>query len=160
MSTDNELRNHVINLLEGGHAYVRLDSALENFPFDKTGVKPEAFDHSAWQLLEHIRIAQWDIVEFTVNANHVSPKWPEDYWPKEDAPASEKDWLMSVEAVKKDLQKMQGLVHNTATDLFAKIPHGTGQTVLREALLVADHNAYHLGQLVMLRKVLGIWPPE
>lgn len=158
MPNDKNLRNHVINLLQGGHAYATFDTIVKNFPFEMTGKKPKGFDHSAWQLLEHIRIAQWDIVEFSLTADHISPKWPEEYWPKESTPASEKNWQNSVKAIKTDLKKMQDLVANPKTDLFAKIPHGTGQTILREALLIVDHNAYHLGQIVMLRKILGIWP--
>lgn len=158
MPEDKNLREHVLNLLKGGHAYATFDTIVKNFPFEMMGKKPEGFDHSAWQLLEHIRIAQWDIVEFSLSADHISPKWPEEYWPKESAPDSEKDWQQSVETIKSDLKKMQDLVANPKTDLFAKIPHGTGQTILREALLIVDHNSYHLGQIVMLRKILGIWP--
>lgn len=160
MSTDKDLRNHLLNLLQGGHAFVPFETAVENFPFEMTGTKPAGFDHSAWKLLEHIRITQWDIVEFSVSADHVSPKWPEEHWPKEDAPASVKDWRNSVESIKRDLRKMEAIVSDPATDLFAKIPHGTGQTILREALLIAEHNAYHIGQLLMLRKILGIWHPK
>lgn len=157
MSNDKMLRDHLIRLLEGGHAYAAFDTAVKDFPFAKTGMKPDGFDHSAWQLLEHIRIAQWDIVEFSISAEHVSPPWPEGYWPKEDAPANEAAWQNCLESIRKDLKRMMDLVADPSTDLFAKIAHGTGQTILREALLVADHNAYHLGQLVMLRKILGIW---
>lgn len=160
MKDDSKLRKHLAKLLQGGHAYVAYDTAVKNFPFEKTGTKPDGFDHSAWQILEHIRIAQGDIVEFTINADHVSPEWPEGYWPKNDAPETESQWQECIENFKKDLQVMINLVEDASTDLFSKIPHGTGQTVLREALLVADHNAYHLGQLVMLRKILGIWPPK
>jgi hypothetical protein len=160
MTDDKKLREHLVSLLQGGHAFVTFDAAVKNFPFERTGEKPQGFDHSGWQLLEHIRIAQWDIVEFSISADHVSPKWPDDYWPKEDAPASEKNWQNGVEAIKKDLQKMQDLVKSPSTDLLENIPHGTGQTILREALLIAEHNAYHLGQLVMVRKMLGIWPPK
>lgn len=160
MANDKNLRDHLVKLLQGGHAYATFDTAVKDFPFNMIGKKPSGFDHSAWKLLEHIRITQWDIVEFSISADHVSPQWPEGYWPKEDAPTGQKDWQNSVEGIKSDLQKMQNIVTNTSTDLFAKIPHGTGQTVLREALLIAEHNAYHLGQLVMLRKMFGIWPPK
>ena len=108
-------------------------------------------------MLEHLRLAQWDILDFSVNAKYQAPKWPDDYWPKEKAPADEKAWGKSVRAFKKDLTAMVALVEDEKTDLFAKIPHGDGQTILREALLVADHNAYHIGQLVLMRKMLGAW---
>jgi len=160
MTNYRDLRDHLIKLLQGGQAFAPFETAVENFPFEMRGTRAPGFDHSAWQLLEHIRIAQWDIVEFSLNRKHASPEWPEGYWPKDDAPASEKDWQSSIKAIKKDLEKMRDVVTSPTTDLFAKIPHGTGQTILREALLIAEHNAYHLGQLVMLRKILGIWPPR
>jgi hypothetical protein len=108
-------------------------------------------------LLEHMRLAQWDIVEFSRSAKHVSPEWPEGYWPKTDKPPSEAAWKKSVASVKTDRETMIKLVADPKTDLYAKIPHGTGQNILREALLVADHNAYHLGQLVLLQRLLGVW---
>lgn len=109
-------------------------------------------------LLEHIRIAQWDILEFSRNPKHVSPKWPEGYWPGEDAPPSATAWNASIKKCQRDVKVMEDLVRNPKTDLFAKIPWGDGQTILREALLIADHNAYHVAQLVDLRRLLGAWP--
>jgi hypothetical protein len=114
--------------------------------------------YSAWEILEHMRIAQRDILEFSRNPKHVSPAWPAGYWPRSKAPLSARAWAQSIKAFKADLRAMVKLVENPRTDLFARIPHGDGQTVLREALLVADHNAYHLGQLVLLRKLLKAWP--
>lgn len=160
MNNNKDLRDHLVNLLQGEHAHVSFETAIKNFPFEKAGIKPDGFVHSAWQILEHIRIAQWDIVEFSVNPDHVSPDWPEEHWPKNDVPGSETEWQECIDNVRKDLKSMIELVKDPATDLFVKIPHGTDQTILREALLVADHNAYHLGQLVMVRKALDIWPPE
>lgn len=107
-----------------------------------------------------MRIAQWDIVEFCRNAEHISPPWPEGYWPESDGPPDAKAWGRSIEAFRKDLTAMQDLVADRAVDLFASIPHGQGQTILREALLLADHNAYHLGQLIVVRRALGTWPAE
>jgi hypothetical protein len=120
----------------------------------------EGLPHTGWQLLEHVRIAQWDILEFSRDAKHVSPGFPEGYWPKTPVPADGSAWDKSIEAFQRDLQEMIKLVKNPKVDLFAKIPHGEGQTVLREALLVADHNSYHLGQLVDLRRALGTWPEQ
>ena len=114
--------------------------------------------HSPWRLLEHLRIAQWDILEFSRNPSHVSPPWPVGYWPNGDAPPDALAWDRAVDAFRADLAAMCELVNDSATDLFAPLPHGDGQTVLREALLVADHNAYHLGQLVVVRRLLGCWP--
>jgi len=113
--------------------------------------------HSLWELLEHLRIAQWDILEFSRNAKHLSPDWPAGYWPGSAEPPSSKAWEKSLKLFARDLALMKKLVANRKTDLFARIPHGTGQTILREALLVADHNAYHLGQAVYVRRLLGAW---
>jgi hypothetical protein len=154
MKTIDPLRQHVINLLTKAEAHVDLESSLKNFPRELRGHKPEGAPHTPWQLLEHIRIAQWDILEFSRTAKHKSPKWPEEYWPKTEAPPSDKAWDASVKQTLADLKAMCDLVRDPKNDLFAKIPHGDGQTLLREALLVADHNAYHLGQLVMARRSL------
>jgi len=155
---DPALREHLVYLLAGGGAHVHFDEALARFPASRCGVKPSGAPYSAWQLLEHMRLAQWDILEFSRNAAHVSPEWPAGYWPQSSAPPTARAWSQSVRAFRADLEAMIALVKNRSTDLFARIPHGDGQTVLREALLVADHNAYHLGQLVLLRKLLKSWP--
>jgi hypothetical protein len=157
MTEDKALRRHVLELLRGGHAHADLDSALADFPPKLRGKKPKGAEHTAWQLLEHIRIAQRDILEFSRNAKHVSPKWPEGYWPETEALPSAAAWNTSIRKVRADQKAMEKLVASKKTDLFAPIPHGTGQTLLREALLLADHNAYHIGQLVLLRRLLGAW---
>jgi len=146
------LREHIINLLTKAEAHVDAKSELEGFPVGLRGRKPQGAPHTPWQLLEHMRIAQWDILRFSVDANHVSPKWPDEYWPKNDVPPGDKAWDESVRKFLADLEEMCDLVNDPKRDLFARIPHGTGQTLLREALLIADHNAYHLGQIVMVRK--------
>lgn len=151
------LREHLLYLLRGGGAHADFDTAVARFPAALRGVKPPGLPHSAWSLLEHMRIAQWDILEFSRTAAHVSPKFPDGLWPASSAPPSARAWAASVRAFRADLQSMTALVANPATDLLARIPYGEGQTVLREALLVADHNAYHLGQLVLIRKALGCW---
>jgi len=151
------VREQIINLLKGGQAHLTLDDTLKGFPEKLRGVKPPGAPHSAWQLLEHLRIAQLDILEFSRDAKHVSPKWPEGYWPTNDKPPTDAQWKRCVSAIKKDLQAMQRLVEDPRTDLYSKIPHGTGQNILREALLIADHNAYHLGQLLLVRRLLGAW---
>ena len=151
------VREQIINLLKGGQAHLTLDDTLKGFPEKLRGVKPPGAPHSAWQLLEHLRIAQLDILEFSRDAKHVSPKWPEGYWPTSDKPPTDAQWKKCVSAIKKDLQAMQRLVEDPRTDLYSKIPHGTGQNILREALLIADHNAYHLGQLLLVRRLLGAW---
>jgi DinB family protein len=155
-SLDQPLRDQLLDLLNGGQAHATFDSAMGDWPVQLAGVKVANFPHTAWMLLEHMRIGQWDILEFSRNPKHVSPKWPEEYWPGSEAPPDEKAWKASMAAFKKNLRSMEQLVANRKTDLNAHIPWGDGQTILREALLLADHNAYHLGQLVMLRKCIGI----
>ncbi len=155
-SLDQSLREHLLYLLKSGGAHASFDDAMGDWPVQLAGVKVANFPHTAWMLLEHMRLAQWDILEFSRNSMHVSPKWPEGYWPASEAPPNEKVWPASMAAFRKDLQAMERLVSDRKVDLYARIPWGDGQTVLREALLVADHNAYHLGQLVMLRKSIGI----
>lgn len=157
MSDDKALRQHLLDLLRGGGAHLNFDAAIAGLPAKLRGARPAGLPFTVWRLLEHMRIAQWDIVEFSRNPKYSPPEFPEDYWPKTDAPPSDLAWEKSVKAFRKDLKGMQELVVNPKTDLFARIPHGTGQTILREALLVADHNAYHLGQIVMLRRLLGAW---
>lgn len=151
------LREHVLYLLGGGGAHLDIEKALGDFPAPLRGVKPSGLPYSAWQLLEHLRIAQWDILEFSRNPKHVSPEWPRGYWPEGDAPPDDAAWERSLASLRGDLKAMEKLVENPSTDLYAKIRHGEAQTVLREALLVADHNAYHLGQIVALRRLLGAW---
>ena len=151
------LRQHLVELLTGGHAHAAFEDAIEGLPANLRGVKPANFPHSGWMILEHLRIAQWDILEFSRNKQHESPKWPEGYWPRTEGPPTESAWTRSVEQFQADLKAMQDLVTNPKTDLFAKIPWSDGQTILREALLVADHNAYHIAQLVDVRRLLGAW---
>jgi hypothetical protein len=152
-----QLREHLTYLLDGGGAHVKFDDAVKDIPEALRGVKPNGFPHSAWMLLEHLRLAQWDILEFSRNVKYKSPKWPDDYWPENAEPTSAAAWTKSIQQFRKDLKTMQALVVNPKTDLYARIPWGDGQTVLREALLLADHNAYHLGQLVNVRRLLGLW---
>jgi hypothetical protein len=154
MKKADPISQHISNLLTKAEAHIDLREALKDFPKDLRGSKPESGPHTPWQLLEHIRIAQWDILEFSRSAKHKSPKWPEEYWPETEAPLNDKAWDKSVKQVLADLEAMRELVADPKRDLTAKIPHGNGQTLLREALLVADHNAYHLGQLVMVRRIL------
>jgi hypothetical protein len=160
MTHDEKLRGHLAELLTHSHAHADLLGVLEDVPEAARGRKPAAAPYTPWQLLEHIRIAQWDILEFSRSPAHVSPDWPDGYWPPAAAPPSADAWGTSVARIRADLEALVALVRDPATDLFARIPHGEGQTVLREALLTADHNAYHLGQLVLLLRQLGAWPAE
>ena len=154
---DPALREHLLELLRGGSAHLDFEKAIGGLRPDLRGVRPPGASHSVWELVEHLRICQWDILEFSRSADHVSPKWPEGTWPPNPAPPDEEAWERSLASFRSDLQAMQHLVADPSVDLYARIPWGDGQTVLREALLVADHNAYHLGQIVLVRKLLGDW---
>ena len=157
---DHSLRQHLLELLRGGNAHVQFDAVIAKLPAKLRGVKPKGLDFTAWRLLEHMRLAQRDILEFSRNPKHTSPEFPAGYWPQGDAPPNDAAWKKSVAGFRADLKAMQRLVEDAAIDLFARIPHGDGQTILREAMLVADHNAYHLGQLVILRRLLGAWQDQ
>jgi hypothetical protein len=154
------LREHIIELLKGGGAHTTFEEATTGIPAGLRGQKPAGLPHSPWMLLEHLRIAQWDILEFSRNRKHVSPDWPKGCWPRSEAPPSSAAWNASVGKFRRDLKTMQDLVANPKTDLFARIPWGESQTILREALLVADHNAYHVAQLIDVRRQLGAWPKK
>ncbi len=151
------LREHLRDLLLGGNAHLDFDSAVGDLPVELRGARPPGVPHTPWRLVEHLRIAQRDILEFSRNSAHVSPEFPAGYWPEGDAPPDDLAWDRTLAQFRVDLQAMVDLVADPSVDLFAPIPHGDGQTVLREAILVADHNAYHLGQLVVVRRALGAW---
>lgn len=153
---DTALRDAIGKILNQSEAHVDWKEALEEVPVKIRGVRPPGSPHSLWELLEHARIAQWDILEFSRDPKHVSPDFPSGYWPESGAPPSEAAWNKSVKDFLHDMESMRK-VFAEANDLLAPIPHGSGQTVLREALLAADHNAYHLGQFVLVRRMLGDW---
>lgn len=155
MSSDKALRDHLQNYIDWDNAHIKFDDAVKDFPPALRGKRPEGGPHSAWELLEHLRLAQWDILEFTRDANHTSPKFPEGYWPTTEAPPTDTAWDESTAAYRADLRSFSAFTADESIDLFARIPHGDGQTVLRQILLTADHNAYHLGQLMMVRRILG-----
>lgn len=142
-------------LLNGGGAHVNLNDVTKDIPFNLLGERPYGLPYSIWQLVEHIRIAQWDMLEFSKNGLHESPKWPDEYWPTEPAPETEDQWKASLESINKDIKEFIELI--SQSDLYEPIPHGSGQNILREAFQIADHNAYHVAELVVLRRLLGIW---
>jgi hypothetical protein len=157
MANDKALREHLVQLLEGGNAHADFKTVMKGFPVALHGKTPKGAEHSPWQLLEHLRIAQFDILDFSRNPKYKAMKWPDEYWPATATPPDAKAWDKSMRAFGRDLRAMCALVSDEKTDLFAKIPHGDRQTILHEALLVADHNAYHLGQMLLLRRLLGAW---
>jgi hypothetical protein len=154
---EKSLREHLVNVLSGHGAHIDWKATFAGVPPKMRGARPHGLPYSLWELLEHMRIAQSDILEFSRDAEHVSPEWPAGYWPATQAPPNTQAWDKSLKSFEKDLAAMKKLVNSPKTHLFAKIPHGTGQTVLREAILVADHNSYHLGQALAVRRILGIW---
>ncbi len=154
MTQDQQLRDHLLYVLRGNGAHISFADLTADFPLDRINEKVPGVPYTAWQLLEHLRIAQWDILEFSRNADHVSPDFPGGYWPAAGMLASPYEWRQSIESFNAKLHELIEFVNDPALDLFARIDHGTGQTLLREALLVADHNAYHLGALALLKRVL------
>ena len=154
--TAERIRDHLVNMIGGDDAHVGFEKVID-LPPEARGIRPSGAAHSAWEILEHMRIALWDILEFSRDPNHQSPPWPQGYWPQGPEPPDDDAWEASVSAFLADRRAMQELVADPQVDLVAPIPHGTGQTVFREAALVAKHNSYHLGELVVLRRLLGVW---
>jgi hypothetical protein len=156
MSSDQnkELREQLLHAMRGDESHIDFESATSDLSAELGGVKPEAAPHTAWQLLEHMRIAQHDLLEFSRNPSHKSPTWPEGYWPKTEAPPNKQAWDLSIATFQKEARAMEDLILDPKQDLFKPIEGGTGQTLLREALVAAAHNSYHLGQLVFLKKTL------
>jgi uncharacterized damage-inducible protein DinB len=151
------LRDHLARALGWAEAHMSLDDAVADLPAALRGRKPEGLPYSPWQLLEHIRITQHDILDFCRNPDYTEMAWPDDYWPKSAAPASDKAWDASVRQIRNDRAALEALARDESLDLAARIPHGTGQTYLREILLVIDHTAYHMGELIVVRRLLGAW---
>jgi uncharacterized damage-inducible protein DinB len=154
---DHALREQLVKFLRGGEAHADLKAVLDDFPAEARGAAPKGAEHSAWQELEHIRIAVHDLLDFSTNSHYVAMSWPDDYWPKEAAPESDAAWETSVRALKKDIADFEKLVGDPESNLYATIPWGDGQTLLREVLLAGQHTSYHLGQIVLLRRILGAW---
>ncbi|HYV10970.1 MAG TPA: DinB family protein [Pyrinomonadaceae bacterium] len=157
---DESLRKHVLYLLGGGGAHLSFDDFVNSFPPDLCNRQIEGLPYTPWQVLEHMRLAQWDILEFSRDESHVSPEWPKGYWPQPDELGNPNLWQQTIDGFRDDLKEMEALVQNPSTDLHATIPHGDGQTILREALLIADHNAYHLGALAVMARIVKAVPRE
>jgi hypothetical protein len=160
MEHQQALRDHVLELLRDGHAHLDFEKATADLPAQLRGSKPWGLPFTPWRLVEHMRIAQWDILQFSIDPHHVSPDFPDGYWPPDDVPPDSLSWDQSIASFLADLKTLSDLISDPKTDLLAPLPHGKGQTILREALLAADHNAYHLGQLVVVRRLLGAWHDE
>jgi len=153
------LKTELLALLEGGNAHMSFSEVVDDFPLEYINRKPPNTPYSFWHFVEHIRITQWDILEFVINPRHVSPEYPQGYRPPPHSTTDEKGWHKSVNGVKSDLAKLSELAGKPAAELLAPIPHAPGYTILREIILAADHNAYHIGELAILRQVMDIWPP-
>jgi hypothetical protein len=158
MSNDQVVREQLLFLLGGGNAHMSFDQAVADFPMEAINSRAPNVDYSPWHLLEHIRIAQWDILEFSRDPRHVSPEWPEGYWPAPQTQADQAKWEGTIASIRHDLQALQEMVEDPSTNLYGDLPHAPGYNILREILLVADHNAYHIGELAILRQVMGLWP--
>jgi hypothetical protein len=152
--SDDSIRKHVLYLLRTGGAHLSFEDFVGSFPPDLCNRKINGLPYTAWQVLEHMRLAQWDILEFSRDADHVSPEFPKGYWPEPEKLGTPALWQKTIDEFRNDLQQMEALVENPATGLYAKIAHGDGQTILREALLIADHNAYHLGALAVMARIV------
>jgi len=151
------LVKNLVDLVEKGNAHISLDKALENIPFSLSGERPGNLPYSIWQITEHIRIAQWDILEFSRNSKHVSPKWPEGYWPKAAAAKSEDAWEKCVQQIQADRTSFTELIKNAGDNLYKPFEYGNGQSLLKEALVLADHNSYHTGEIIIIRRLLNVW---
>lgn len=160
MSSPDELRQQLLEMLRRGHAHLSFQEAIAGFPEELHIKRPRHCLWSGWDLLEHLRLAQWDILEFIRNPEHVSPPWPSGYWPNAFSTCTPEAWDRSVAAFLADRRALERIVRNPATDLTAPMKHARDKSILREVLLVIDHNSYHLGQMVLVRRLLGIWPEE
>lgn len=158
MDSNEIVRKQLIDLLKGGNAHMDFDQAVDSFPMEFINTNPPGSDYTPWRLLEHLRIAQWDILEFTRNPEYLSPPWPEGYWPPQGEKADPARWQTTIQSFREDLQGMRSLVEDPHNDLFASFPHAPGYTLLREVLVLADHNAYHMGEFAVLRGIMGTWP--
>jgi hypothetical protein len=160
MTEEKIIRKQLLDLLQGGSAHMGFDAAVAGFPSKFINKKPPNVPYTFWHLLEHMRIAQRDILEFIQNPRHVSPDWPQGYWPPKDQTAGKGEWEKTIEGIRADLTSAQKIVKSTRTDLFAPMHHAKKYTVFREILLIVDHNAYHIGEFVILRQVMNISPPD
>jgi hypothetical protein len=153
------IREQLLALLDGGNAHMSFAEVVARFPVKYGNIKPPNMNYTAWHLLEHMRIAQWDILEFIRNPAHVSPDWPDGYWPSQDKRTTGAQWEKTVKGFRADLKALQRLVKDPKIDLFGPIPHAKKYTIFREILVIADHNAYHIGEIATLRQILYIKPP-
>ncbi len=158
MQSDTVAREQLLALLRGGNAHMSFDEAVANFPLERINERPPNVPYTPWHILEHLRRTQRDILDFVRDPNYREQTWPDDYWPAPEQQADQSDWAATIDAFRADLKAVQALVSDPASDLSAPVPYGQGQTLLREILLVADHNAYHIGEFAVLRQVLGTWP--
>ena len=157
---DQILRREVLHLLRGGNAHMSFRDAVRSFPMEHINTKFPQGTYTPWHLLEHLRLAQWDILDFIRNPNYKDREWPREYWPAPDQQATKEDWQHTIARFEADAKSLEALAEDPSTDLYAPIPHGTGQNILRELLVVADHNAYHIGEFAIARQVMGTWDTD
>lgn len=154
---DKAITDQLESMLTQANAHVTFDQSVENIPFEKLGLKPESLPYNIWMLVEHIRITQEDILDFSINPNYKTLKWPEEYWPHQQAPNDKGSWQNSLRQIQQDRSEFINLLKKADTDLFVPFAHGDGQNLFREALLIADHTSYHTGQIILIRKLLNDW---
>jgi DinB family protein len=157
MQADEKLRNQIVGLLRGGNAHMPFAEAVADFPEGMINLRPRNVPYSFWHLLEHLRLTQLDILEYVTSADYREKEWPRDYWPASDAEATKQQWDETIARFNRDLEQLIGIVSDKSTDLFAPVPSNPEHNLLREMLIVADHNAYHVGELGILRQVEGAW---
>jgi DinB superfamily len=157
VTSDELVREQLLYLLQGGNAHMPFEEAVADYPMQSINIRFPNGTYTPWHLLEHLRLTQWDILDFMRNPHYQEGEWPQDYWPAQDQQATEADWRRTIDTFQADMQALQAIVMDPQTDLSATIPHGTGQTILREILVVADHNAYHIGEFAIMRQVMGTW---
>ena len=160
MTNQNILRQQLVQLLSGRNAHMSFEDAVNEFPMELINTQPPNVPYTFWHLIEHLRIAQWDILDFIKNPNYIAPDWPTGYWPETDSSATPEGWTNSVSQFLRDRKELVELVQNPNIDLFSDLEHAPGYTVLREIIVVADHNAYHIGELGILRQVMSAWPQK
>lgn len=157
MTSDQVVRQQLLALLNGGNAHMTFEQAVADFPDEHFNTRPLNIPYTPWHILEHLRIAQWDILDFIRNPDYITPEWPKEYWPDSEATAHQEQWDKTINSFLENLQSLRDIVSDPETDLYGPIPHAPDYNIFREMLVVSDHNAYHIGEFAILRQVMSTW---